>query len=87
MKGCPPTQTPTQKFQNEFSLSGSYTHRYLGIVRKDFLSSTNWATKIHDWFNVIENPKIPGIQPTNMLAILVKKGIKCGRNVDNNEEQ
>jgi len=30
---------------------------------QDFLSSTSWASKIHDWLCVIKNPKIPGIQP------------------------
>ena len=24
VQGCPPTQTPTQKFQNGFSVSGSH---------------------------------------------------------------
>ena len=46
-----------------FDIGVPWNHGYFGIIRKDFTSSTNWATKIHDWLSVVKNPKIPGIQP------------------------
>ena len=48
-----------------FDIGFPWNHDYFGIIRKDFLSSTKWATNIHDWLSVVKNPKIPGIQPNH----------------------
>ena len=47
-----------------------WNNRYLGTIPKDFLSSTNWATQIQDWFSVIKNPKIPGNQPSYVFSVV-----------------
>ena len=49
-----------------FDIGFPWNHEYFGIIQKDFLSSTNWATKINNRLSVFKKLKIPGIQPINM---------------------
>ena len=62
---CPPTQTPTQKLKNGFSMLISQEIRSSLIPFKWFFSSTIWDTQIQFLFTVFHNPKNPGIHPFN----------------------
>ena len=39
----------------------------LDIILNDFESSTRWAIQNEDRFTGLENPEIPGIQPTHLI--------------------
>ena len=41
-----------------------------GIIRNEFKSSTNWVVQIEYGLTGVENPKIPGIQPTNTVSAI-----------------
>ena len=64
VQGCPPTQTPTQKFQNDFSVSVSHGIMDILVSFEMIFQATNLGIQIDDQISEVENSKIPGIQPS-----------------------
>ena len=58
------TQTPTKKLKSGSSMFSSQEFKF-GIIWNDFSSSTIWETQIEILFNVLRNPKNPGIHPSD----------------------
>ena len=67
--GCPPTQTPTQKFKSEFWIFSSQEIGSILVSLEMIFEAlqSSQAIQIQVWLALFKSPKNPGIQPKHEL--------------------